>query len=48
MAMGTAENEDTVSTISSTSGYLRTTAQISARGFMTPVLVSLWMSVTVS
>src|SRR5204863_8436700 len=45
---GAAEKEETVSTISATSGYFRTTGQISSTGFMTPVDVSLWMSVTAS
>src|SRR5204862_8279882 len=44
----TAENDDTVSTISATSGYLARTLQISCSGFMTPVEVSLWVNVTVS
>src|SRR5207253_11047368 len=44
----TAENDDTVSTMSATSGYLARTQQISGSGFMTPVEVSLWVNVTVS
>src|SRR6266487_3973368 len=44
----TAENDDTVSTTSATSGYLVRTRQISSSGFMTPVEVSLWVNVTVS
>src|SRR5947208_1486402 len=42
------ENEETVSTMSATSGYLARTEQISSNGFMTPVEVSLWVNVTVS
>src|SRR5215469_8802204 len=48
IGIGCAENEETVSTIRITSGYFRTTSQISFRGFTTPVDVSLWISVTVS
>src|SRR5205085_2481651 len=48
IAIGTAEKEETVSTIKTTSGYLRTTAQISSSGFITPVEVSLWIRVTAS
>src|SRR5881409_2456166 len=44
----TAENDETVSTTSATSGYLARTEQISGSGFMTPVDVSLWVNVTVS
>src|SRR5437762_7370344 len=48
MSIFIAENEDTVSTISATSGYFARTQQISGSGFMTPVDVSLWVNVTVS
>src|SRR4029077_12945389 len=44
----TAENDETVSTTSATSGYLAITPQISSSGFITPVEVSLWVNVTVS
>ena len=48
MGIGTAENDDTLSTMETTSGYLRSTAARSASGFITPALVSLWMMVTAS
>ena len=48
IGIGTVENDDTLSTMSRTSGYLRTTAAMSATGLITPVDVSLWMSVTAS
>src|SRR5439155_1128556 len=48
ISMFTAENDETVSTTSATSGYLARTRQISSSGFITPVDVSLWISVTVS
>src|ERR1700745_3052726 len=48
MSIFTAENDDTVSTMSATSGYLARTQQISGSGFITPVEVSLWVKVTVS
>ena len=48
IAIGTAENEETLSTMSATSGYFASVQQISGRGFMTPVEVSLWMRVTAS
>src|SRR5207248_7034318 len=48
MSIFIAENEDTVSTISATSGYFARTQQISGSGFMTPVEVSLCVNVTVS
>src|SRR6266536_6403815 len=44
----TAENEETVSNTSVTSGYFARTEQMSSSGFITPVEVSLWVSVTVS
>lgn len=48
IGVGTAENDDTVSTTSRTSSKDFTTAAISLRGFITPVDVSLWTRVTVS
>src|SRR6184192_4180013 len=48
MSILTAENDDTVSTMSTTSGYLASTEQISGSGFITPVEVSLWVNVTAS
>ncbi len=48
MGVGTAENDDTVSTTRSVSGNDLTMAAISLSGFMTPVEVSLCTSVTVS
>ena len=48
MGVGTAENDETVSTTRRTSGNDLTTLAISASGFRTPVEVSLWTSVTVS
>src|ERR1043166_2596794 len=48
MSIFTAENDDTVSTMSATSGYLARTQQISGSGFITPVEVSLCVNVTVS
>jgi hypothetical protein len=41
MSICTPENDDTVSTMSVTSGYLAKTQQISGSGFITPVEVSL-------
>ncbi len=43
-----AVNEETVSTMNCTSGYFLITAAMSQSGFIVPVLVSLWMSVTAS
>src|SRR4030095_12695881 len=48
MSILTPEKDETVSTTSATSGYLARTPQISCSGFITPVEVSLWISVTVS
>src|ERR1700682_5758575 len=44
----TAEKEETVSTMRTTSGYLARVQQISGNGFITPVEVSLWIRVTAS
>ena len=46
--MGTALIELTESTMNMTSGYFFLSAAISASGLMTPVEVSLWMSVRAS
>ena len=48
IGIGTAEKDETESTISATSGYFASVQQISGNGFITPVEVSLWMRVTVS
>src|SRR6516225_12092526 len=48
MGIGSAENEETVSTMNITSGYLRTTPLISSIGFITPVEVSLWIKASAS
>src|SRR5207248_11717080 len=48
MSIVTPENDDTVSRTRVTSGYLASVQQISGRGFITPVEVSLWVNVTVS
>ena len=48
IAIGTAENDETASTISATSGYFASVQQISGSGFITPVEVSLWINVTAS
>ena len=45
---GTAVIELTASTMNITSGYFALSAAISASGDIVPVLVSLWMSVSVS
>ena len=46
MPIGTAENDETESTTSRTPGKDLTTLAMPARSFITPVEVSLWMSVT--
>src|SRR5271156_7250730 len=43
-----AVNDETQSTMNCTSGYFFNTAAISQSGFIVPVLVSLWISVTAS
>jgi hypothetical protein len=48
IGIGTAEKEETLSTMSATSSYFLVTEQSSSKGFMTPVEVSLWISVTAS